>query len=76
MLAHTGLGPKSYQRVTRLRRFLADDRPLAEAAAVAGYADQPHLTRAVNRLCGLAPAALRAERQAPTPTTNASGGIA
>jgi AraC-like DNA-binding protein len=62
MLTNTGLGPKTYQRVARLRRFLADDRPLAEAAVSAGYADQPHLTREVTRLCGLAPAALRAER--------------
>jgi AraC-like DNA-binding protein len=63
MLGHTGLGPKTYQRVVRLRRFLADDRPLADAAVAAGYADQPHLTREVTRLCGLAPAALRAERR-------------
>jgi methylphosphotriester-DNA--protein-cysteine methyltransferase len=63
MLTNTGLGPKTYQRVVRLRRFLADDRPLAEAAVAAGYADQPHLTRDVTRLCGLAPAALRAEQR-------------
>lgn len=67
MLAHTGLGPKAYQRVVRLRRFLADDRPLAVAAVAAGYADQPHLTREVTRLCGLAPAALRAERRDRNP---------
>jgi len=57
-----GLGPKTYQRVVRLQRFLADDAPLAVAAASAGYADQPHLTREVSRLCGLPPAALLAER--------------
>lgn len=62
MHTHTGLGPKTYQRVIRLRRFLADDRPLAEAAAAAGYADQAHLTREVTRLCGVSPAALRVER--------------
>lgn len=63
MLTHAGLGPKAYQRVLRLRRFLADDRPLADAAVAAGYADQPHLTREVTRLCGLPPASLRAERR-------------
>ncbi len=62
MLGQTGLGPKTYQRVARLRRFLADDQPLAAAAAAAGYADQAHLTREVTRLCGLPPARLRAER--------------
>lgn len=62
VVAHSGLGPKSYQRVVRLRRFLADHRPLAQAAIAAGYADQAHLTREVTRMCGLPPAALRAER--------------
>lgn len=62
VIEHCGIGPKTYQRVVRLRRFLADERPLAQSAAAAGYADQAHLTREVNRLCGLPPAALRAER--------------
>jgi AraC-like DNA-binding protein len=62
VVAHSDLGPKTYHRVARLSRFLADDRPLAEAAFAAGYADQAHLTREVTRLCGLPPAALRAER--------------
>jgi AraC-like DNA-binding protein len=57
-----GLGPKTFQRVLRLQRFLAHGGPLAEAAADAGYADQPHLTREVTRLCGLPPGALREER--------------
>jgi AraC-like DNA-binding protein len=48
--------------VLRLRQFLADDGPLAQAATDAGYADQAHLTREVTCLCGLPPAALRAER--------------
>lgn len=65
VLAHTGVGPKMYQRVVRMRRFLDDPvaRPLAEAAVLAGYADQAHLTREVTALCGLPPAALRAERR-------------
>jgi AraC-like DNA-binding protein len=62
VVEHGGLGPKTYQRVVRLREFLADDAPLALAAVNAGYADQAHLTREVSRLCGLSPAALRAER--------------
>jgi methylphosphotriester-DNA--protein-cysteine methyltransferase len=62
VVEHSGLGPKTYQRVVRLRQFLADDGPLAQAAVNAGYADQAHLTREVSRLCGLSPAALRAER--------------
>ncbi len=63
LLEHTGLGPKEHQRVRRLRRFLDDDSKLADAAVAAGYADQSHLTREVTRLCGLPPAALRAERR-------------
>lgn len=62
LLEHTGLGPKEHQRVGRLRRFVDDDSPLADAAVAAGYADQSHLTREVTRLCGLPPGALRAEQ--------------
>lgn len=63
LLTHTGLGPKEHQRVRRLRRFLDTDESLAVAAVQAGYADQPHLTREVVRLCGVTPAALRAARR-------------
>lgn len=62
VLANTGVGPKVFQRVARLQRFLGDDGPLAATAAAAGYADQAHLTREVTRLCGIPPAELRAER--------------
>jgi hypothetical protein len=53
----------------RLRRFLAlaESAPspdLARAAAEAGYADQPHLTRECADLAGLPPAALLASRAA------------
>jgi AraC-like DNA-binding protein len=63
-----GYGPKTLQRVLRLRRFLAlaeadDVRDLARAAAEAGYADQPHLTRECGELAGLTPAALLAARE-------------
>jgi AraC-like DNA-binding protein len=64
-----GYGPKTLQRVMRLRRFLAlaesDPRPeLARAAAEAGSSDQPHLTRECAQLTGLPPAALLAARAA------------
>jgi AraC-like DNA-binding protein len=62
LLHETGLGPKTFQRVVRLQRFLAHGGPLAVAAADTGYADQSHLTREVKQLCGLPPAALLAER--------------
>jgi AraC-like DNA-binding protein len=59
-MAGVGYGPKTLQRVLRLRRFLrggADE--LAKAAFDAGFADQAHLTRECRRLTGLAPSALR-----------------
>ena len=64
-----GYGPKTLQRVLRLRRFLdlAESGPssdLARAAAEAGYSDQPHLTRECSDLAGLPPAALLAARAA------------
>ena len=64
-----GYGPKTLQRVLRLRRFLAlaeaePSADLARAAAEAGYFDQPHLTRECGELAGLPPAALLAARAA------------
>ncbi len=65
-LDHTGISPKAVQRVGRFQRFLhaADTSKagLADLAAVAGYADQAHLTREVRALAGLTPGALLAER--------------
>lgn len=64
--AAVGYGPATLRRVLRFRRFLAlldaGERDLARAAAGAGYADQPHLTRECTRLAGLSPAALLAQR--------------
>ncbi|MEZ7003425.1 helix-turn-helix domain-containing protein [Streptomyces sp. AD55] len=60
-LAAFGYGPKTLARVLRLQRALALARggtPLAETAALAGFADQAHLTRDVRRLTGMAPRAL------------------
>jgi AraC-like DNA-binding protein len=62
-----GYGPKTLQRVLRLRRFLvvADSgADLARAAVEAGYNDQPHLTRECAELAGLPPAALLGRRAA------------
>jgi AraC-like DNA-binding protein len=73
--AAVGYGPKTLQRVLRLRRFVSriDAGPnaqkspevldLAAIAADAGYADQAHLTRECGRLSGLTPAALARQRR-------------
>jgi AraC-like DNA-binding protein len=60
-----GYGPKTLDRILRFQRFHAlavqrRDLRLADLAAVAGYADQPHLTRECGRLSGESPAALLA----------------
>jgi AraC-like DNA-binding protein len=60
-LAAFGYGPAVLRRVLRFRRaaaLLHDGVPIAEAAALAGYADQPHLSREVRALAGVAPAQL------------------
>ena len=65
--ADVGLPPKLYQQVLRLQHFVrAIDAgvQLAGAAAIAGYADQPHMTRSIQRFCGIAPARLARERRA------------
>jgi AraC-like DNA-binding protein len=65
-LAAVGYGPKTLQRVLRLRRFLAADTGfagLAAAAAGAGYADQAHLARECRALTGLTPAQLAGVRR-------------
>lgn len=59
-----GYGPKTLERVLRLRRFVAlaaaphGAASLAELAFAAGYADQPHLSRECKDLAGCTPAAL------------------
>ena len=61
-LAAVGYGPKTLQRVLRLRRFLASAGSsfdgLAAVAASAGYADQAHLARECRALTGLTPGQL------------------
>jgi len=59
-----GYGPKTLDGILRFQRFLrlaarAGNVGIADLAADAGYADQPHLTRDARRLAGLTPAALR-----------------
>jgi transcriptional regulator GlxA family with amidase domain len=57
--AAVGYGPKTLQRVLRLRRFLArvtagdPNARIARAAFEAGYADQAHLGRECRALTGL-----------------------
>lgn len=61
LIAEVGLAPKVLQRVMRMQRFLsaaARRTGLADAAADAGYADQPHLTREVRALTGVTPTRL------------------
>ena len=60
-MAAFGYGPKTLGRVLRLGRAVALVRggmALAEVAALAGYADQAHLTRDVRALAGVTPGAL------------------
>jgi len=59
----TGLAPSIWIDLARARRAfsaLATAMPLAEIAQIAGYADQPHLTRSMRQWFGRPPAALRA----------------
>jgi AraC-like DNA-binding protein len=53
----TGLAPKEYQRVARFEasRALVGRLPLAEVAAVCGFADQGHLAREWSELAGCPP---------------------
>lgn len=57
-LAAFGYGPAVLRRVLRFRRaalLLYDGVAIAEAAVEAGYADQPHLSREMRALAGVAP---------------------
>jgi AraC-like DNA-binding protein len=70
--AAVGYGPKTFQRVLRLQRVLAQagrlpraGASLAALAAEAGYADQAHMSRELLALTGRSPAALL-ERAAST----------
>ncbi len=59
--AAVGYGPKMLERVLRFqraRRLARDTCSLATVAAMAGYADQAHLTRESRRLAGRTPSDL------------------
>jgi transcriptional regulator GlxA family with amidase domain len=63
-----GYGPKTLQRVLRFHRFVrvldaGHGADLAATAVLAGYADQPHLTRDCAALSGLTPGALARARR-------------
>jgi AraC-like DNA-binding protein len=63
--AVVGLTPKEFARVLRLQATLRaldrDDLPIAALATDAGFSDQAHATREVQRITGLTPARLRSE---------------
>lgn len=67
---HFGYGTKTLERILRFQRFFARLRglpgaaSLAVLAAEAGYADQAHLGREVQALCGITPACLRQQLRA------------
>ncbi|MDR7275901.1 helix-turn-helix domain-containing protein [Catenuloplanes atrovinosus] len=59
--AHLGQSPALIARIARFQRaigLLAGGLPPAAAAARAGYADQPHLTREAGTLAGVTPGTL------------------
>ena len=62
--AAVGCGPKTFQSVMRFQRLLRTalgpgaEQSLADLATSAGYADQAHMTRDVQRLANLRPTAL------------------
>jgi AraC-like DNA-binding protein len=63
-----GYGFKTLDRVLRFQRFFQlasqpENHSLADIAARAGYADQPHMTREVRRMSGLAAGEFVAQAQ-------------
>ena len=65
-LTHLGLRPKTYQRVSRLRRAIrllhGDQHSMARVALVAGYYDQSHLANDFRQMTGLTPSQYAAGR--------------
>ena len=58
-----GLTPHAYilqRRLNMARRLIGNGVPLAEAAAVSGFADQAHMTRLFVRFFGISPGVLAA----------------
>ncbi len=78
-LAAFGYGPATLRRVLRFRRALAllhGGVAPADAAARAGYADQPHLSREVRAFAGAAPGQLARGANRSTPVPSGSWTIA
>jgi AraC-like DNA-binding protein len=74
-LAAFGYGPAMLRRVLRFRRasaMLHAGMAPAEVAALAGYADQPHLSREVRALAGVAPRQLASGANTSTPLPSGS----
>jgi AraC-like DNA-binding protein len=75
-LAAFGYGPAVLRRIRRFRRAVAMLRTgvaPAEVAAIAGYADQPHLSREVLALAGTSPAQLASPRPRAAPQRPSEG---
>ncbi|MDT5099908.1 MAG: hypothetical protein QOC76_3645, partial [Mycobacterium sp.] len=73
-----GYGPAMLRRILRFRRavrLLDDGVSAADAAAAAGYADQPHLHREVRELTGMPLASLRQGSRQNRSTDVPSGSV-
>jgi AraC-like DNA-binding protein len=78
-LSAFGYGPSVLRRVLRFRRateMLRAGTAPAWVAAAAGYADQPHLSRELRELGGLAPAQLARGANRSTPLPSGSSTVA
>ncbi|HXW44552.1 MAG TPA: AraC family transcriptional regulator [Streptosporangiaceae bacterium] len=67
-VAAYGMTPGDYQRQLRLRsarQLIASGKPIGEAAAQAGFADQSHLTRWFSRYYGITPGGYRRALDVP-----------
>lgn len=74
-----GYGPAMLRRILRFRRamrLLGEGLPVAEAAARAGYADQPHLYREVREFSGVPLAQLRSGANRSTDVPSGSVTVA
>jgi AraC family transcriptional regulator len=53
------VGHFTFVRLRRAANAIAEGKPLADAALIAGFADQSHMTRTMKRFWGLTPRTLR-----------------
>lgn len=70
-LLATGLTPKTIQQIERAQKaaaLLEQGMSILDAVELAGYADQPHLTRSLRRYIGQTPAQIARMRHPETPT--------